>query len=82
MPTLSSSIHTIEEATTVLGVARIDLVMSAEIVQMLGLSRPRVDQLANTKNFPEPVAVVKAGRIWLRKDVEEWAAKTGREVQR
>lgn len=82
MPTLESSTLTIEEATSLLGVARIDLVMSAEIVHMLGLSRPRVDQLSNSKDFPEPVAVVKAGRIWLRKDVEEWAKTKGREITR
>jgi hypothetical protein len=24
--------------------------------------------------FPEPVATIAAGRIWLREDIEEWAA--------
>jgi predicted DNA-binding transcriptional regulator AlpA len=56
----------------------LDLVGLAEIGEMLGLSRQRVDQLARSKGFPEPVAVISAGRIWLRADVEAWARATGR----
>jgi prophage regulatory protein len=43
------------------------------------VSRQRVDQLANDDpRFPEPVAVLAAGRVWERVDVERWARETGR----
>jgi len=56
----------------------LDLVGLAEIGDMLGLSRQRVDQLARSNGFPDPVAVISAGRIWLRDDVKAWARQTGR----
>lgn len=58
----------------------LDLVGVAEIQRMLRVSRPRVDQLANKKDFPEPVAVLAGGRIWLRRDVEAWARARGRQL--
>jgi hypothetical protein len=35
-------------------------------------------QLTRTEGFPEPVAVLSAGRIWRRVDVEAWARASGR----
>lgn len=50
-----------------------------EIAELLGVSRQRVDQLANDDpRFPEPVAVLAAGRVWERADVERWARESGR----
>lgn len=46
-----------------------------EIAQMLGVSRQRVHVLAAHKDFPRPVAVLHAGKVWRRRDVEKWAAK-------
>ena len=57
---------------------KLDLVGLAEIGAMLSLSRQRVDPLARTKGFPDPVATISAGRIWLRAEVVEWAEVTGR----
>jgi predicted DNA-binding transcriptional regulator AlpA len=57
---------------------RLDLMGTTEIAEMLGVSRQRADQLSHSERFPEPVAVIAAGRIWLRSDVERWAAATGR----
>ncbi len=54
------------------------LVGLSEIAQMLGLTRQRVDQLVRQAGFPEPDAVLTAGRIWKREDVEAWARETGR----
>ncbi len=46
---------------------------------MLGVTRQRVNAIVATHDeFPEPVAELSAGRIWLRKDIETWARKTGR----
>ena len=50
-----------------------------EITLMLGISRQRVDKISRTDpGFPEPVAELHAGRIWLRSDIEDWARSTGR----
>lgn len=58
---------------------RLDLVGVAEIAGMLGVTRQRINAIVATHDdFPEPVAELSAGRIWLRKDIETWARKTGR----
>ena len=55
------------------------MVGAAEIAEMLGLSRQRVNAIVRTHaEFPEPVAELSAGRIWRRSDVEAWARRTGR----
>ena len=55
------------------------LVGAAEIAEMLGISRQRVDAIARTHDdFPEPEAVLASGRIWLRADIERWARSDGR----
>ncbi len=55
-----------------------DLMGVTEIAAMLGVSGQRVSQLSRTRAFPEPVAELAAGRVWLRADVEKWARETGR----
>jgi predicted DNA-binding transcriptional regulator AlpA len=55
-----------------------DLVGVTEIGDLLGVSRQRADQLTRTDGFPEPVAVISAGRIWRRTDVDAWARAVGR----
>ena len=45
---------------------------------MLGLSRQRVFQLTSAAGFPPPAAVLAAGKVWKRADVEEWARAHGR----
>jgi hypothetical protein len=55
-----------------------DLVGVTEIGDLLGVSRQRADQLSRLEGFPEPVAVLSAGRIWRLVDVEAWARTTGR----
>lgn len=57
---------------------RLDLMGTTEIAELLGVSRQRADQLSRTDGFPEPVAEIAAGRIWLREDVEAWADRVGR----
>jgi hypothetical protein len=57
----------------------LDLVGIAEIAEMIGVTRQRVDQLSrNDPDFPEPVAELHAGRIWTRHDVLQWAQRAGR----
>lgn len=58
---------------------KLDLVGVTEVREMLGVSRQRVHQLLrDDPTFPEPVAQLSAGRIWLRTDVERWARAGGR----
>ena len=48
---------------------------TAEIAEYLGLSRQWVEILSKRRDFPEPAAVLKAGRIWRTEDIEQWAAQ-------
>ncbi len=52
---------------------------AAEIARELGgLSRQRVQQLITDRaanGFPEPVAVLEMGKVWLAEDIRAWAAK-------
>jgi predicted DNA-binding transcriptional regulator AlpA len=57
------------------------LVGVREIAEMLGVSRPRVDQLSNTDSFPTPEVELASGRIWKRAAVEKWAKATGRTIE-
>lgn len=53
------------------GVAE-ELVGTAEVAELLGLTRQRVQQLARDPGFPAPIAKLSAGWIWRRADVEQW----------
>ena len=64
--------------TIALRSALVELVGTAEIAELLGVSRQRVHQLVSKPDFPRPLAVLAAGMIWRREDVEEWARRTGR----
>jgi predicted DNA-binding transcriptional regulator AlpA len=54
------------------------LVGLTEIAGILGVSRQYADRLVRTEGFPRPEAVITAGRIWRREDVEHWARAAGR----
>jgi predicted DNA-binding transcriptional regulator AlpA len=52
---------------------------AAEIAELLGISRQRVDQIAKTDpTFPQPVVVLRRIRVWETAAVEKWARETGR----
>ncbi len=52
---------------------RLRLVGTQEIRQLLGgVSKTRAAQITGRRDFPEPVAVLAAGKIWLADDVEAW----------
>ncbi|WP_436521428.1 helix-turn-helix transcriptional regulator [Actinoplanes sp. HUAS TT8] len=48
------------------------LMGTGEIGKRLGLSRQRIQQLADTADFPEPFQELGMGRVWLRPEVEAW----------
>lgn len=51
-----------------------------EIRERLGYSRQHTAVLINAKGFPDPVAELGMGRIWLAADVEAWIAKNRPEL--
>lgn len=58
------------------------LVGVAEIAEMLGVTRQRVNAIVATHDdFPKPAAVLAAGRIWNREAVEKWARDHGRTIR-
>lgn len=60
---------------------KLDLAGVTEVREILGVSRQRVHQIIRDHpDFPEPVAELAVGRIWNRKEVVQWAKRTGREV--
>ena len=70
-PALLCSYHTLLPT-----VKDMDLVGVAEIREMLGgISRQRVSIIANSKGFPDPVAVLAMGKVWRRRDVARWIAE-------
>ena len=55
-----------------------ELMGTSEVAEFLGVTNQRVDQLARRPDFPNPIAVLAAGRIWNHADIEAWARRTGR----
>ncbi|MET7471139.1 hypothetical protein ACFYON_21365 [Micromonospora sp. NPDC005686] len=50
-----------------------ELVGAAEIRVMLGgISKQRVYVITSHRNFPEPVADLVQGKVWLKSDVRKW----------
>ncbi|PRY23333.1 helix-turn-helix transcriptional regulator [Pseudosporangium ferrugineum] len=52
--------------------ARIELMGAHEIRVRLGVGRRDAYRFTHHSSFPEPVAVLGHGKVWLRDDVEEW----------
>ena len=53
--------------------AKIVLMGISELrVRFGGVSRQRADQLTRRADFPNPLADLAQGRIWLGADVERW----------
>ena len=53
---------------------KLDLLGASDIADLLGVSRQRVHAIVRTHaEFPEPIGEIKAGKVWLRSDIEEWS---------
>jgi len=50
-----------------------DLMGTAEVAALLGVSRQRVLQLAQRGDFPKPLAVLSMGKVWRGRDIRRWA---------
>lgn len=53
---------------------------NAELAYLLGVSRPRVQQLIAKDDFPVPVAL-RMGQVWWYADVAAWAEAAGRTLR-
>ncbi len=51
------------------------LVGVAEAAEIMGWDKRRVITYIDRGHFPEPIAALAGGRIWLREDVEGFAAR-------
>lgn len=59
--------------------ARDELVGTPEVASILGVSRERVRQLAETPgHFPSPVATIRDTRVWRWGDIADWITVGGR----
>lgn len=58
------------------------LVGTAQIRDILGVTRSRCAQIVNTKGFPDPVGKLGAAQIWLAEDVEKWAEERAKRLGR
>jgi predicted DNA-binding transcriptional regulator AlpA len=59
-----------------------ELVGTREIAERLGLAHPESVHAWRRRHpdFPEPVARLGIGLVWLWAEVREWASKTGRPI--
>lgn len=55
------------------GASQDDLMGTAEVAALLQVSRQRVLQLAQRAGFPEPLAVLRMGKVWCGRDIRRWA---------
>ncbi|MEV4269497.1 helix-turn-helix transcriptional regulator [Micromonospora aurantiaca (nom. illeg.)] len=53
----------------------LELFGAAEIQERLGVSRQRAYIIISRKGFPEPVATLKMGSVWMKADIEAWIAE-------
>ncbi|MDX6450593.1 MAG: prophage regulatory protein [Gaiellaceae bacterium] len=60
-------------ASTVRQVKGKALVGSAELPELLGVSRPTSIRYARRPDFPEPLERLASGPVWARADIERWA---------
>lgn len=51
---------------------RLELMGTAEVAALLGVSRQRVQQLASRPDFPRPAAVLTMGTVWRGGEIRRW----------
>jgi predicted DNA-binding transcriptional regulator AlpA len=58
--------------------SRTELVIATDIARRLALSPQRVNVLASTPGFPEPLGKLGRSSVWRWSTIERWAIETGR----
>jgi prophage regulatory protein len=66
--------------TATMPTMRAELAGPAELAQIFGVSRTRVQQITAKPDFPAPVAELVMGNVWDMAEVRRWAKATGREL--
>ena len=74
---MSSATHSVSQVER----EDIRLMGPQEIQKRFGFSRQWTAQLINRKGFPDPIADLAIGRVWLAQDVEEWFAANKPELE-
>ncbi|RYE39987.1 MAG: hypothetical protein EOP24_42495 [Hyphomicrobiales bacterium] len=59
-----------------------ELMSAPEVGDLLGVSRQRVHQLRETRDFPDPVVDLRTGPIWAASAIASFAAKWARKPGR
>lgn len=54
------------------------LIGAAEIGDLFGVSRQRVQQLVNRPDFPKPTVELAMGKVWVTEEVVAWGRAHGR----
>ena len=57
-------------------VPREEIVSRAEIAEMLGVTTRTVQRYTERPDFPKPLGVLAAARVWRRSDIQTWAKRT------
>ena len=60
---------------------RLPVVGTAELQYLLDVSQPRVFQLVNKPDFPAEWVRLRATKLWLMEDIEEYAELHGRTLK-
>lgn len=58
----------------------LEVLGAQEIGQLFGVSRQRVYQLVSRPDFPEPMARLAMGNVWIASEVRQWAEQRGRVI--
>ena len=54
---------------------KLNLAGTAEVAEVLQVTRRHAIRLTNEPDFPEPIARLRATPVWRRGDVEHWQKK-------
>lgn len=60
---------------------RLPVVGAAELEYLLEVSQQRAFQLINHREFPAPWVHLRAAKLWLMDDIEQWAREHGRRLK-
>jgi predicted DNA-binding transcriptional regulator AlpA len=52
---------------------KLNLAGTAEVAEVLQVTRRHAIRLTSEPGFPEPIARLRATPVWMRSDVERWA---------
>lgn len=62
--------------TTLPGMSPDELLGLSDVADALGVSKMTAARYANRSDFPAPEQTPARGRLWSRRKIERWAAKT------